>query len=69
MANILKSKFSLEVGDAAIIISNNNYDANIIALALARIGMVFHVSFHVDSGNELGIKVDDLKPRLIITMG
>ena len=69
VANILKSKFSLEVGDAAIIISNNNYDANIIALALARIGMVFHVSFHVDSGNELGIKVDDLKPRLIITMG
>lgn len=69
VANMLKTKFDIQVGDTAIMISNNNYDANILALALPRIGMVYHMAYHIDSGSELVLKVEDLKPKLIITLG
>eukprot|EP00347_Sterkiella_histriomuscorum_P004835 403358905 len=68
LATNLKTKFGLEQGDRAIILSYNNLDALIMTLACARIGVMFQTVHHAASARELSTKIDELTPKVFFTV-
>lgn len=64
---MLKSEFGIKSGDTVIIYMPMIIEAAFAMLACARIGAIHSVVFGGFSSKELANRIDDCKPKLIVT--
>jgi propionyl-CoA synthetase len=66
LASVLKNKFKVESGDRVLIYMPMVIEAAIAMLACARIGAIHSVVFGGFAAKELGNRIDDCHPKLLI---
>ena len=66
-ANVLKKQFGVVLGDRVLIYMPMIPEATYAMLACARIGAIHSVVFGGFAAKELANRIDDCKPKLIIT--
>ena len=67
LAKVLQTKFKIEVGDRVLIYMPMIIEAAFAMLACARIGAIHSVVFGGFAAKELANRIEDSKPKLIIT--
>ena len=67
LATVLKKQFNIQTGDTVVIYMPMVIEAAFAMLACARLGATHSVVFGGFAAKELANRIDDCKPKLIIT--